>query len=88
MTAGYASTKSTQILGRLDQVFGNKRSDVRSAKGLRFAAELLSGGDLNSRETLALDARLQHVRIQDSSLTDAGEKLGDARLALVFKHSW
>jgi hypothetical protein len=88
MTAGYASTKPTQILGRLDAAFGSKSGDVRSAKGLRLAAELLSSGGVNSGETLAIDARFQHVRIQDTSLTHGGKKLGDARMALVFRHSW
>lgn len=88
MTAGYASTKRTQITDRLDAAFDNKSGDVRSAKGLRLAAELLSSGGVNSGEALALDARVQHVRIQDSSLTHGGEKLGDARLTIVFRHSW
>lgn len=88
MTAGYASTRPTHLLDHFDAAFGNRSGDVRSAKGLCLAAELLSSGGVNSRGTLAFDARLQHVRVQDSSLTHGGEKLGDARLAIVFRHSW
>jgi hypothetical protein len=88
LTAGYASTKPLPAARQLDPAFGISSNDVRVAKGLRIAAELLSGGGTAARQSVGLDARLQRVRIQDSSLIDAGEKLGEARLAIVFKHSW
>lgn len=88
VSAGYASTKPARMFGRFDQASGTEPNNFRSAKGLRIAAELLPGGQATPRQFFGLDARLQRVRIQDTALIGAGEKLGEARLALVFKRSW
>ena len=88
MTVGYASTKPPRTASRLGPAFGTGANDVRVAKGLRVAAELLSSDGTTARQSLGLDARLQRVRIPDTSLTQAGERVGEARLALVFKRSW
>lgn len=88
MSAGYASTKPIQMFGRLDQAFGTALNACRTAKGLRIAAELLSADDAAPRQSVMLDARLQRVRMQDTALIGAGEKLGETRLAIVFKRSW
>lgn len=88
MSAGYASTRPIRMLGKLDQMFGSELNAFRTAKGLRIAAEFLPADDAAPRQSLALDVRLQRVRMQDTALIGAGEKLGEARLALVFKRSW
>lgn len=72
----------------IDDPADRMRHDVRTSKGVRLAAQPFRDLDLGPLRSLALEARAQRVRIEDTAPAGAGRRLSEMRLGLSLEQHW